>query len=201
VQVGNVIRVFVLLALLGIHMLLDKLILNSVELPVNLGLVSLVHIHDDLLSFLGAKVRLVVLFVNVFLSSALLGVPVHLNAQVVLVLLLITDALLVGFARLGLTMLNVLDELRFLLFTELLKPDELLLVPSQGLQGSLIDNGHGASFLVDWDVSQGVVVHGEGAIALKEDGHVGVVARTDSLAVEGLLDGALQVPLGVGILG
>lgn len=163
--------------LVGRLVLVLQLIPQAVVLPVDLRLFGVAHLLDDLLSFLGAEVRLVVLLVVVLVIGTLLPGPVHLKVDELLVLLLVDASLGLCFPELVLLVLDRVDKLGFFSLTKLLKSDELVLVAVQGLHSGLVNDSRGFVGRVLIDVSQGVVVHGEGTFRSQEDGHVGVVGR------------------------
>lgn len=192
---------FVLAGLVGCLLLLAQLILDGCVLPVDLVLFNISHILDDLLSLLGAEMRLVVQFFDLHISRAFRRIPVHLLTQEVLILAHRADTLLVSFLSLRLPVLNLIDELRLLFFSQLLQSDELKLVAFQSLKRGLILHSHVRAVICNGDVAQSTIVHRKGSLTLQEDGHVRVVGSRDGLAVQGLLDRAQMMALLATVLG
>lgn len=190
--VHGMLRVATLLSLIS---LVDKLLLQGIVLPGRLVKLSLAHLGNDLLGLLRAEVRLVVLLVNVMLLLSLGLVPVHLHGDVLLVLLEVMHALLVCLSGLSFAKLDVVDEVCLLLFSELFEPNKLLLVTSQCLQTCLVNYSHLITILIESNVPQRVVIHREGSLRLEEHGHVSVITSRYSLAVQSLLDCAMEVAL------
>jgi len=108
--------------------------------------------------------RLVVQFLDFMVGRAFRSVPVHLLAKVILILAHRRDSILMRFLSLRLAVLNLSNELRLFLFTELLQTDEFKLIAAKSLKRSLILNGHITTVICQWDVAQSTIVHREGTL-------------------------------------
>ena len=98
---------------LTISVLIIELSLKRVICPLNLAVFGLFHFLDYLLSLLWPVVRLVVLLVSQHFRVASFSHPVPLHVDEVLVLLLGSFTLIMGFTHLGSGVLNIVDELSF----------------------------------------------------------------------------------------
>jgi hypothetical protein len=147
--------------LLCISCLLGQLLLDGGVLPVDLFLLGVSHFLNDFLGLFGAEMRLVIQFLDFMVGRAFCSVPVHLLAEVVLVLAHRLDSMLMRFFSLRLAVFDLSNELTLFLFTELLQTDEFKFIAAKSLERSLILNSHITAVICQWNVAQSTIVHRE----------------------------------------
>jgi len=201
---SQVLLVEVLLILLGLLFSLLLAVALCVEFSVHeclLHSLALVHLPNDILTFFGTEVRLIVQFFNEVLIFTLRFVFLHLEHNAVLVLLhvvLMTVMLSSSETRL---IVDVIVECGLLLLAVIFKGLQILLVTLQSEHHSVVSNRYTAGqtvldirFLLA-NIAQRVVVDREGTLRAKEHWHVGVISRRDCFTVKCFLHKILDVTL------
>jgi hypothetical protein len=160
----------------AVSCLVVKLSLKRVVLPLNLTVVSISHLLDDLLGFFGAKVRLVVLLVSKVVRVTCLFIPLHLQVNEILVLLLGRQSLIPSLLSLSFRVFDIVYELRLLRLTKLLQTKEFVLVTVKCGKSRLVCDGWLSITDFGINMAKTMIVDGERTFRSKEGGHVCVVS-------------------------
>lgn len=129
-QVSLVDRALLLPLLLKVLGLRAQLLVNSVELPLTLAHVILVHLRNHFLGLFGAEMRFVVLLANHFVVVVPGPSVVYLRFDEHLVLFVVQLQVLLVFHGLCGLKGDVCVELTLLLLSQLLQRHEVVLIPT-----------------------------------------------------------------------
>lgn len=172
-----------ILAVLSNICLVLQLVFQRVVLPFGLLLIISLHLCNNFLSLLRAKMWFVVHFVDCFVVSALRFRPIHLHLDKVLILFGCLVTISLGLAHLVLLLFKWVDELIFFSLTQRFQSDQFIFITVQSSKRGLIDNSWLSVGRISTNVAQAVIVKGEGPLRPQEHRHVSVISLRNLLTI------------------